>query len=189
MTIDLVAELRSRDVYRTGHFQLSSGLHSDTYLQCALALQDPPFALRLGRLVAAAVAAEAFDVVVSPALGGVLIGFAVACAAEVRFVFTERHEGGMTLRRGQWLDPGERALVVEDVLTTGGSAREAGEVVAASGAVVVGYAAVVDRSTAARPLPFDATALVRVEPRTWAPEDCPLCAAGAAVDSPGSRHR
>ncbi len=184
---ELLDEFRARGVYTTGHFQLSSGLHSDTYLQCALALQDPTFALQLGRRIADELNADAIDVVAAPAIGGLLAGFAVAAALGKRFVFTERKDGAMTLRRGQAVGDGERLLVVEDVLTTGGSAREAADVLEAAGGRVVAYAAIVDRSTEDHPLPFEATALIRVEPQTWAPDACPRCAEGAAIDSPGSR--
>ncbi len=179
---------RERGVYRTGHFKLSSGRHSDTYLQCALATQDPRFARRLGEDLAAEVADVEADVVGAPAIGGILAGFVVAAALDLRFVFTERRSGEMTLGRGQHVDPGERVLIVEDVLTTGGSAREAADVIQDRGGEIVGYAALVDRSTPDHPLPFEAQALVRVEPQTWDESDCPLCADGVELDSPGSRH-
>ncbi len=182
----LLDELRSRDVYRTGHFQLSSGRHSDTYLQCALALQDPAFGHRLGRELAALVDAEV-DVVASPAIGGLLAGYVVAQALGTRFVFTERVDSRMTLRRGQQVAAGERVLMVEDVLTTGGSAREAADALEAEGAEVVAWAALVDRSLPSHPLPYTATALVDVEPQTWDADACPLCEQGTPIDSPGSR--
>lgn len=182
----LLDEFRARDVYRQGHFRLSSGLHSDTYLQCALALADPVFAKRLGHELADQVEAEV-DLVASPAIGGLLAGFVVAQALGRPFVFTERKDGAMTLRRGQQVPDGARILVVEDVLTTGGSAREAADVLEAHGGQVVAWAALVDRSTSEHPLPYEATSLVRVEPRTWKPEDCPLCEAGDELDAPGSR--
>lgn len=181
-------EFRARKVHRTGHFQLSSGRHSDTYLQCALALQDPPFAVRLGHELADRLPSGlAIDVVASPALGGILAGFVVAQALGRRFVFTERKDGAMELRRGQVVAGGDRVLVVEDVLTTGGSAREAAAVIEAAGGTVAGYAAIVDRSTADHPLPFDATALLRIDARTWDADVCPLCADGVPIDRPGSR--
>lgn len=182
----LLDEFRARDVYRSGHFRLSSGLHSDTYLQCALALQDPTFAHRLGRELADRIDAEV-DLVASPAIGGLLAGFVVAHALGRRFVFTERKDGEMTLRRGQQVEDGARILVVEDVLTTGGSAREAADVLERHGAEVVAWAALVDRSTPDRPLPYEATSLVRVEALTWDPEVCPLCERGVDIDAPGSR--
>ena len=184
--MNVAGEFRQRDVHRSGHFRLSSGKHSDTYLQCALALQDPGFAVALGEALADRLRSEqpdlAVDVVASPALGGVLAGFVVARALGARFVFTERHEGQMTLRRGQHVATSERVLVVEDVVTTGGSAQEAADVVEAEGGVIVGYAAIVDRSES-----FPVTALLRVEAQTWDPEECPLCAEGDPLDHPGSR--
>lgn len=180
MTV-LVDELRRR-VHRTGHFRLSSGLHSDTYLQCALALQDPTFARELGRALADQLRDLQPETVASPAIGGLLAGFVVADALGARFVFTERKGGPLALRRGQSVSPGERIVVVEDVVTTGGSARETAEVLEALGARVLGYGAIVDRSDA-----FPVRALVRVDARTWEPAECPLCAAGEALDAPGSR--
>lgn len=182
----LLDEFRARDVYRSGHFKLSSGLHSDTYLQCALALEDPAFAHRIGAELADQIDVEV-DLVASPAIGGLLAGFVVAHALGRRFVFTERKDGEMTLRRGQSVGDGERVLVVEDVLTTGGSAREAADVLERHGADVVAWAALVDRSTEDRPLPYTATSLIRVEAQTWEPDDCELCRQGVEIDAPGSR--
>lgn len=189
MTTDLLAVFHERGAVRHGHFRLSSGRHADTYVQCALALQDPALALDLGRRLATALPADrAPAAVVSPALGGVLAGFAVAAALGCRFVFVERGDGAaMSLRRGQTIGVGEPVLVVEDVLTTGGSAAEAAEVVRSVGGEVVGFAAVVDRHTDDHPLPFRATSLIRVEAATWLPADCPRCAAGEPIARPGSR--
>jgi orotate phosphoribosyltransferase len=183
---DWLEQFRERGVHQAGHFQLSSGLHSDTYLQCARALMDPAFADELGWALAGAIDVDV-DVVVSPAIGGVLAGFVVARALHVPFVFTERKDGVMTLRRGQSIEPGARVAIVEDVLTTGGSAREAADVIEAAGGVVVAWAALVDRSTEDQPLPFEATSLIRVTPQVWDPSECPLCADGVPIVSPGSR--
>ena len=180
-------EFERRGVLTKGHFKLSSGRHSDTYLQCALALQDPEFAHRLGQDLAGRVDSDV-DLVAAPAIGGLLAGFVVASALGKRFVFTERKDGQMTLRRGQEVTDGERVLVVEDVLTTGGSAREAADVLETAGSEVVAWAAIVDRSTPDHPLPFEATSLVQVDPQTWDPDGCPLCEEGRPIDSPGSRH-
>ena len=189
---DVVALFEKLDVLRTGHFRLSSGKHSDTYLQCALALQDPATALRLGRALAARLGDVRVDAVVSPALGGVLAGFTVAAAIDTRFVFTERTaDRTMTLRRGQHIATDERVLVVEDVVTTGGSAMEAVAVCEAAGAHVVGLASLVDRSggleESQRPR-ITPTALLRVTPQAWDESECPLCRDGVPLDSPGSRH-
>ena len=195
-TADAETLLTEAQVLRTGHFRLSSGAHSDTYLQCALALQDPSVALRLGRALAERVVAAfgpgAVEVVASPALGGILAGFAVAAALDARFVFAERGaDRAFAFRRGQEVAPGERVLVVEDVVTTGGSAREAAAVVRAAGGHVLGVAALVDRSvgigSSARP-DGPPVSLLKVRASAWDPGTCPLCAAGRPLDTPGSRH-
>ena len=180
------------DVLRRGHFKLSSGKHSDTYLQCALALQSPAVALQLGASLADRLDVGDIDLVVSPALGGVLAGFAVAAALDVPFLFTERGaDRVMTMRRGQQLEPGQRVLVVEDVVTTGGSAMEVVHLVEDAGATVVGLAALVDRSVG---LPVDErpamtpTALLTVDAQTWEQASCPACTDGVPLDAPGSRH-
>lgn len=169
-------------VRRTGHFALSSGRHSDTYLQCAAALAQPGVALRLGSALAERVNGPV-DVVAAPALGAVLAGFAVAVALDRRFVFAERPPGGgFALRRGQVVDPGERVLVVEDVVTTGGSAGEVADLIERAGGRPVGIACLVDRSRDLRPI-----SLLRVDAPVWDPGACPLCANGAPLDRPGSR--
>jgi len=176
--------------HKRGHFQLSSGLHSPDYLQCALFLSDPGRAEAAGRLLATAIrgAGEAPDVVVAPALGGLIIGHEVARALDRPFLFTERSHGAMTLRRGFAVHQGERAVVVEDVVTTGISSRETLTVVEAGGAQVVGVASIVNRS--GRSNPFDPLlfhTLLEVSFPTWVAEECPLCRQGVPVDKPGSR--
>jgi orotate phosphoribosyltransferase len=167
-----------------GHFRLSSGRHSDTYVQCARVLQFPRITASLADALAARWRPRP-EVVVSPALGAILIGYAVADALGARFVFTERVEGRMALRRGQELRRGERALVVEDVVTTGGSAAEVLALVHAAGAEPAGVAALVDRMPS--PPPFRLEALLAVKARAWTPEECPLCARGEPLVTPGSR--
>jgi orotate phosphoribosyltransferase len=194
---DVAALFDELSVLRRGHFVLSSGKHSDTYLQCQLALQRPEVALELGRALAQRLGEQGIDgidVVASPALGGILAGFAVAAALGVRFVFSERKGGpdgrAMVFRRGQRVDEGERVLVVEDVVTTGGSAMEVVRLCEEAGAKVVGTAAIVDRSAGLAPHERPAippVALLTVEAQAWDPSDCPRCAAGEPVDSPGSR--
>jgi orotate phosphoribosyltransferase len=180
-----VGELFERyGVLHSGHFKLSSGRHSDTYLQCARILEHPRVAFSLGDALANRYP-DGADIVVSPALGGILIGNAVAYALGCRFVFTERVDGSMTLRRGQSIAPGERALVVEDVITTGGSAAEVIALCEGAGATVVGVAALVDRTEG--PPPFHLEALLRVRASSWDPGDCPLCARGEPLHTPGSR--
>jgi orotate phosphoribosyltransferase len=170
-----------------GHFRLSSGLHSTGYLQCALVLQHPAHAEALGRALAERVRALRPTVVLSPALGGLIIGHEVGRAVGVRAIFAERQEGVLTLRRGFMLAETDRVLVVEDVLTTGGSTRETIQVARAAGGHVVGAAAIVDRSGggARFDVPFDA--LVDVDLPTYEPDACPLCARGEPVAKPGSR--
>lgn len=190
-------ELADLGVLQTGHFRLSSGKHTDTYLQWALALADPAVALSLGRALGAkaldkALGVSPIDVVASPALGGVLAGFAVAAALQRRFVFAERGaDRSFTLRRGQAVSPGERVLVVEDAVTTGGSALEVARLLESSGATVAAIACLVDRSGGLpanqRPNP-PPISLYAIAPQAWEPDQCPLCAAGEALDSPGSRH-
>ena len=171
-----------------GHFRLSSGRHSKQYLQCALYLADPARAQAAGRQLAARLKTAAAQLVVSPALGGVIIGHEVARALSVPFLFTERQEGRMELRRGFAIEPGARVLVVEDVVTTGGSTREVMEVVSSRGGVVVGAGAIVNRSGQENPFaPLPFTSLLTVEIDTWEAEACPLCAAGEPVTKPGSR--
>jgi orotate phosphoribosyltransferase len=194
---DVEERFRELDVLRTGHFQLSSGKHSDTYLQCQLALQRPDVALELGRGLAERLREEGLadvGVVASPALGGIVAGFAVAAALGARFVFSERKGGAdgraMVFRRGQRVDEGERVLVVEDVVTTGGSAMEVVALCEEAGAKVPGIAALVDRSAGLpqgeRPR-IAPVALLAVAAEAWEPQECPRCAAGDPVDSPGSR--
>ena len=170
-----------------GHFKLSSGRHSDTYVQKQMVFQHPRLTASLGEAVAERFKKEghAFDTVLSPAVGAILFGNAVAYEAGARFVYAERVDGAMTLRRAQALDPGERVLIVEDVVTTGGSAAEVLELAHVAKATVVGVACLVDRTTTQPP--FRLHSLVRIEARDWAPEDCPLCAADVPLTSPGSR--
>lgn len=191
MAEDLLAVFRERGALLEGHFLLSSGLHSPRYLQCARVLMDPVLATRLGADLAARVRETVGDApvaaAVSPALGGVVIGQEVARGLGAPALFTEREGGRMTLRRGFALAPGDRVVVVEDVVTTGGSTREVIEVVTARGAVPVAAAALVDRSGGTAALPVPLHALLRLDVPTYAPESCPLCAAGTAAVKPGSR--
>ncbi|HPW56236.1 MAG: orotate phosphoribosyltransferase [Thermoanaerobaculaceae bacterium] len=173
-----------------GHFRLSSGLHSSRYLQCAVYLAEPARAEVAGRQLAARLRTAGAQLVVSPALGGVIIGHEVARALAVPFAFTERTEGVMALRRGFRIEDGTRVLVVEDVVTTGGSTREVMDVVQRHGGVVVGVASMVDRSGTKHPFsPLPYTTLLTLEIPNFSPESCPLCAAGVPIVKPGSRPR
>jgi len=184
---ELLDLFRKSGALLEGHFRLSSGLHSGGYLQCALVLQYPEHAERLGRAIAEATRAWRPTAVLSPALGGVVIGHEVGRALGVRALFAERQDGVLTLRRGFVLGEADRVLVVEDVLTTGGSTRETMQVARASGGHVVGAASIVDRSggTASFEVPFET--LLSIDLATYQPDVCPLCASGLAVVKPGSR--
>lgn len=195
MTRDELLDLYRRSgALLEGHFRLTSGLHSPGYLQCALVLQHPAHAETLGRAIADRVRELRATVVLSPALGGVVIGHEVGRALGVRAIFAERQEGRLTLRRGFALGPTDRVLVVEDVMTTGGSTRETIEVARAAGGEVVGTASIVDRSPSTGSgqtgsLRFDVpfVTLLRMDLPTYDPDQCPLCAQGLPVVKPGSR--
>ena len=187
MTTDVLAIFREAHALLDGHFRLSSGLHSPSYLQCALVLQYPDHAETLGRALADRVRAFAASAVLSPALGGLIIGHEVGRALGVRALFAERQDGVLALRRGFSLSEDDRVLVVEDVVTTGGSTRETMAVAAEAGATVVGAAAIIDRSGGTTPLGAPFESLVTLKVKTYAPDNCPLCAAGTPATKPGSR--
>ena len=170
-----------------GHFRLTSGLHSSRYMQSALVLQYPEHAELLGKALADRTRHLQPTAVLSPALGGIVIGQEVARALGVRALFAERQEGALTLRRGFALSGADRVLVVEDVLTTGGSTRETAAVAEAAGAQVVGAAAIVDRGKDPSRLNLPLQALVQLDVPTYQPDACPLCTAKVPVVKPGSR--
>jgi orotate phosphoribosyltransferase len=182
---------RNTGAYLSGHFRLTSGLHSPEYLQCALVLQHPRHAAELGSLLAEAlreVAPQPVGLVVSPALGGLIIGHEVARALGARFIFTERDEQKkMTLRRGFTVAPGEAALVVEDVITTGGSTRDVVEVLRAAGANPMAAASIIDRSGGRADVGVPRIALATLQVVAYDPAECPLCAQGLPLVKPGSR--
>lgn len=176
--------------HQQGHFLLSSGLHSGDYLQCALYLAEPRRAADAGsRLAAAVEAAEpGIDLVVSPAMGGLIIGHETARALGVPFLFTERADGEMVLRRGFAVAPGQRVVIVEDVVTTGRSTREVIELLERAGAEVVALASIVNRSGRANPFePRPFRSLLEASFPTWPADECPLCADGVPIAKPGSR--
>lgn len=184
---EVLDRFRQSGALLEGHFRLSSGLHSERYLQSALVLQYPEFAGELGEAVAARTRHLQPTVVMSPALGGIVIGQEVARALGVRAIFAERQDGALRLRRGFSLAPSDRVLVVEDVITTGGSTRETIDVAIAAGAQVIGAASIVDRGSHPARLDVPLFALVQLDVPAYQPESCPLCARGEPVVKPGSR--
>ena len=188
MPLDVLALLNKTGALLQGHFKLSSGLHSPNYVQCALLLQHPRNAKAIGEALAAKVRPMRPDKIVAPALGGLIIGYTVAEALDKPMIFTERKDGDMTLRRGFKLAEGERAVIVEDVVTTGKSTREAAKVVADRGGVVFGFASILNRSGRENPFDAEYESLLRLDLDTHEPEKCPLCAAAVPLDAPGSRY-
>lgn len=189
-TDPVIAALEEAGALRSGHFQLSSGLHSDRYCQCALVCARPDLAGRLGSMMSERWRSERIDVVLAPALGGIVWGYELArsMGGRVRSLFAERGTGGaFELRRGFGLERGERVLLAEDVVTTGGSVSELVPLVLSTGAVVAGFAAIADRSRGRFVPGARFEALVRLDFETYEPSACPQCAAGRAIDKPGSR--
>jgi len=188
MTRDEVLDLfRQSGALLEGHFRLTSGLHSSGYLQCALVLQHPPHAAALGTALGALTRDRQVTAVLSPALGGIVIGHEVGRALGVRALFAERQDGALTLRRGFRLEAADRVLVVEDVVTTGGSTRETIAVARAAGASVVGSASIIDRGDQPARLDVPLVSLVHYPLPTYEEAACPLCAQGLPVVKPGSR--
>lgn len=187
MVLALAALLRETGALLTGHFRLSSGLHSPNYVQCALLLEHPRNARAIGRELGESVRGFGAQKIVAPALGGVIIGYTVAEALDVESIFTERKDGWMTLRRGFRIAPGERVVIVEDVVTTGKSTRETADVVTQLGGSVVGFASILNRS--GKPDPFGApyASLLALDLETYDEASCPLCKSGVPLDAPGSR--
>lgn len=182
--------LETTGAIRQGHFQLSSGLHSPSYVQCALVLQHPQHAARLSQALAERLAALKvnINVVASPALGGVVFGYELARQLGVRAIFAERDAGGsLTLRRGFSVEKGERVVVAEDVVTTGGSTRETIEVIRRAGGEVVAVTVLLDRSGGVVRFDVPFEALLAESIPTYSPGQCPLCRQGVPVDKPGSR--
>ncbi|PYS88452.1 MAG: orotate phosphoribosyltransferase [Acidobacteria bacterium] len=170
-----------------GHFVLTSGLHSERYLQCALVLQHPPEAEAFGRALAERFRADGMETVAAPAIGGIVIGYEVARALGARSIWTEREQGRMTLRRGFIVRPGETILVVEDVITTGGSTRETIDALRLAGARVIAAASIIDRSGGRADVGVPRIALATLDVPALVPAACPLCAQGVPAIKPGSR--
>ena len=186
----LEQQLRQEDALLSGHFRLSSGLHSDTYVQCARFLRKPELAAAAAAELARQIQAAGLqpDTVVGPAMGGVVIGYELARQLGVPGIFTERDaEGQMTLRRGFSIEPGEKIIIAEDVVTTGKSTLEVARVLRAAGAQVLAVASLIDRTGGQGGLDFPHFALLPVQAATYQPDACPMCAAGTPVVKPGSR--
>jgi orotate phosphoribosyltransferase len=188
MPLDVAALLRETGALLSGHFRLSSGLHSAGYVQCARLLEHPRNARAIAIALADKVRAMQPSKIVAPALGGVIIGYTVAEALDVPSIFTERKEGAMTLRRGFRIAEGERVVIVEDVVTTGKSTRETAAVIEGLGGVVGGFASILNRSGSANPFDTPYVSLLALNLETYDEGHCPLCASGIAMDSPGSRY-
>lgn len=184
---EILQIFKDHEALLEGHFILSSGLHSDRYIQCALVLQYPRVAEKLCSELAAKLRHLEPSVVAAPALGGVLVAYETARALGVRAIFTERQEGTMVLRRGFSLREREPALVVEDVITTGGSTRETIRCIEGAGGKVVGAGALIDRSGGTADLSLPRAALVTLSVQNYSPVDCPLCKSGIPAVKPGSR--
>jgi len=184
---EVIAKFRKSGALLEGHFVLTSGLHSPVYLQCALVLQQPRDAEQFGRSIAEHFQADNIQTVASPAIGGIVIGYEVARALGARFIWTERQDGTMILRRGFSVAPGEKILVVEDVVTTGGSTRETVAALEASGARVVGAASIIDRSSGKADVGAPRIALSTLDVASVDPVVCELCKRGEPAIKPGSR--
>jgi orotate phosphoribosyltransferase len=171
----------------TGHFRLTSGRHSGQYMQCAQVLQYPQYASKLCEALAEKFSAEKADLVIGPALGGIIVAYEVGRALGVKTFFSERDQGVMSLRRGFVIDPGQRVLVVEDVVTTGGSVKEVIEVVREKGGQVVGVGVLVDRSNGKVDFGVKTESILKMEIESFESDNCPLCKQGLPVIKPGSR--
>ena len=184
---EVINEFKETDALLEGHFQLTSGLHSPVYLQCARVLQFPDKAERFGQAIAHRFENQEIALVASPAIGGIVIGHEVARALGARFVWTERESGKMTLRRGFTITPGEKTLVVEDVITTGGSTRETIETLREAGAEVIGAASIIDRSNGEADVSVPRIALASLKVTSVDPSACDACKMGDTAVKPGSR--
>jgi orotate phosphoribosyltransferase len=179
--------LKETGAIKEGHFRLSSGLHADTYFQCAIALESPGITEKMGDAIARRYEADDIDTVVSPAIGGIVLGFAVALALGKRFIWAERENGLMAFRRGFTVSPGDRVLIVEDVVTTGGSVREVVGLIKKSGADVAGIACLINRGDVMEIAGTGVKALVNLPVTSFPAEECSLCREGKDIESPGSR--
>jgi orotate phosphoribosyltransferase len=188
MTSNQVLEVfKNTGALLEGHFVLSSGLHSPVYLQCAIALQSPAIASKFGAAIADHYREARIETVASPAIGGLVIGYEVARQLGVRFIWTERENGEMTLRRGFRVAPHERILVVEDVITTGGSTRDTIQALTGGGAEVIAASSIIDRSGGAAEVGVPRTSLATLDVPAVSPDKCEACFRGEPAIKPGSR--
>jgi orotate phosphoribosyltransferase len=188
MTTDQVLQLfRETEALLEGHFQLTSGLHSPQYFQCAKVLQYPQHAETLCRVAQQHFSKQKIDVVIAPAVGGIIVAHEVGRLLQTRVLFAERQEGKMLLRRGFHISPGEKVLVCEDVVTTGGSVREVIALVREAGGEVVGVFCIVDRSNGKADFSVPLVSTLQLAPETYQSENCPMCAKGDKAEKPGSR--
>jgi orotate phosphoribosyltransferase len=172
-----------------GHFKLSSGLHSDTYVQCARVFEYPKYSSAICEMLADKLGQITVNTVIGPAMGGIIFAYELSRTLGVRNIFAERKDGEMTFRRGFHVEPGEPVLVAEDVVTTGGSAVEVCRLADEMGANVFGFCSIVDRSGGKIDFPYNYTSLIELAIDTYEPEVCPLCRDGIPINSPGSRHK
>jgi len=178
---------RDTEALLDGHFQLTSGLHSSQYFQCAKVLQYPPHAETLCRLAPQYFSQQKIDLVIAPAVGGIIVAHEVGRLLQTRVLFAERQDGKMSLRRGFQIAAGEKVLVCEDVVTTGGSVQEVITVVREAGGEVAGVFCIVDRSNGKANFGVPLVSTLQLAPETFPSEQCPLCAAGSQAEKPGSR--
>jgi orotate phosphoribosyltransferase len=184
---DVIAKVKSAGALLEGHFILSSGLHSPVYLQCAIALESTGAAAEFGAALAQQFRDRQIETVAAPAIGGIVIGYEVARQLGVRFIWTEREDGRMTLRRGFKLRSGERVLVIEDVITTGGSTRETIDALISAGAEVIAAGSIIDRSGGRADVGVPRVSLATLDVAAVSPEDCEACRRGEQAIKPGSR--
>jgi orotate phosphoribosyltransferase len=183
--MDILNLLKETEGMLDGHFELSSGLHSNKYFQCAKLLQYPQYAEQAGKKIAEMFNPEEIDLVLGPALGGIIIGYEVARALSKKSIFTERKDGFMSLRRGFNIDKGDRVLVVEDVITTAKSVKETILIVKDFGGIIAGVACIVDRSKGESNL--ELKSLLQQDPVLFSPDNCSLCRDGIELEKPGSK--
>ena len=184
---EIIELLKKTGALLTGHFKLSSGLHSDQYFQYALVLQHPECAQRLGEGIAGEFKDKGITCVAGPAIGGIIIAHEVARALKARCIFGERVENGKMVLKRFKLEPQDKVLIVEDVITTGGSIKELIDIVKATGAIIVGVGALADRSSEEIDFGYETKALIKLKAKTFNPAECPLCKKGDPLIKPGSR--